>query len=123
MHLVHDIFVHVVNRFILLLESHCSCLLLFYSSSHYIGLYRSYHDGEHYNSVRLVNDACDGPARPIIIKVKALQSLDAIHLNLAVLFPCTWAIEVRAGGYLTLTIKLYHDRLIQIYLRWTITRE
>ncbi|RVX21081.1 hypothetical protein CK203_001715 [Vitis vinifera] len=29
---------------------------------------RSYHDGEHYNSVRLKEDPCDGPARPIIIK-------------------------------------------------------
>lgn len=30
---------------------------------------RSYHDGEHYNSVRLANDPGDGPARPILIKV------------------------------------------------------
>lgn len=30
---------------------------------------RSYHDGEHYNSVRLKEDSCSGPARPIIIKV------------------------------------------------------
>ncbi|KAI5418059.1 variant 6, OVARIAN TUMOR DOMAIN-containing deubiquitinating enzyme 7 [Lathyrus oleraceus] len=28
----------------------------------------SYHDGEHYNSVRLKDDPCDGPARSIIIK-------------------------------------------------------
>lgn len=27
-----------------------------------------YHDGEHYNSVRLKEDTCTGPARPIIIK-------------------------------------------------------
>ena len=32
-------------------------------------LSRSYHDGEHYNSVRLKDDPCDGPARSIIIKV------------------------------------------------------
>ncbi|QCD81608.1 OTU domain-containing protein 3 isoform X2 [Vigna unguiculata] len=31
----------------------------------------SYHDGEHYNSVRLKDDPCDGPARPIVIKVDA----------------------------------------------------
>ena len=33
--------------------------------------FRSYHDEEHYNSVRLKEDPCDGPARPIIIKVYA----------------------------------------------------
>ncbi|XP_072993067.1 OVARIAN TUMOR DOMAIN-containing deubiquitinating enzyme 7 isoform X4 [Typha latifolia] len=28
-----------------------------------------YHDGEHYNSVRLEDDSCEGPAMPIAIKV------------------------------------------------------
>jgi OTU domain-containing protein 3 len=32
-------------------------------------VFRSYHDEEHYNSVRLKEDPSDGPARPIIIKV------------------------------------------------------
>ncbi|GAB4848995.1 OVARIAN TUMOR DOMAIN-containing deubiquitinating enzyme 7, variant 2 [Ancistrocladus abbreviatus] len=31
-------------------------------------IHLSYHDGEHYNSVRLKEDPADGPARPIIIK-------------------------------------------------------
>ncbi|XP_021659834.2 OVARIAN TUMOR DOMAIN-containing deubiquitinating enzyme 7 isoform X3 [Hevea brasiliensis] len=31
----------------------------------------SYHDEEHYNSVRLKEDPCDGPARPIIIEADA----------------------------------------------------
>ncbi|KAG8641200.1 OVARIAN TUMOR DOMAIN-containing deubiquitinating enzyme 7 isoform X3 [Manihot esculenta] len=31
----------------------------------------SYHDEEHYNSVRLKEDPCDGPARPVIIKADA----------------------------------------------------
>ncbi|XP_030498778.1 OVARIAN TUMOR DOMAIN-containing deubiquitinating enzyme 7 isoform X2 [Cannabis sativa] len=31
----------------------------------------SYHDGEHYNSVRSKEDSCEGPARPITIKVDA----------------------------------------------------
>ncbi|XP_014509808.1 OTU domain-containing protein 3 isoform X2 [Vigna radiata var. radiata] len=31
----------------------------------------SYHDGEHYNSVRLKDDPFDGPARPIVIKADA----------------------------------------------------
>ncbi|KAF7136382.1 hypothetical protein RHSIM_Rhsim08G0099200 [Rhododendron simsii] len=31
----------------------------------------SYHDGEHYNSVRLKEDTSNGPARPIIIKADA----------------------------------------------------
>ncbi|CAN4093740.1 unnamed protein product [Withania somnifera] len=31
-------------------------------------LHLSYHDGEHYNSVRLKEDSCTGPASPIIIK-------------------------------------------------------
>lgn len=30
-----------------------------------------YHDGEHYDSVRLKEDSCEGPARPIILKVDA----------------------------------------------------
>uniref|UniRef100_A0A2N9FE21 OTU domain-containing protein n=1 Tax=Fagus sylvatica TaxID=28930 RepID=A0A2N9FE21_FAGSY len=37
----------------------------------------SYHDDEHYNSVRLKEDTCDGPARPIIIKVDADLSATA----------------------------------------------
>lgn len=32
-------------------------------------LFRSYHDGEHYNSVRSREDACGGPARPVVIEV------------------------------------------------------
>ncbi|XP_016185369.1 OTU domain-containing protein 3 isoform X5 [Arachis ipaensis] len=32
-------------------------------------IHLSYHDGEHYNSVRLKDDPCDGPARSIVIKV------------------------------------------------------
>ncbi|XP_051126746.1 OVARIAN TUMOR DOMAIN-containing deubiquitinating enzyme 7 [Andrographis paniculata] len=31
-------------------------------------IHLSYHDGEHYNSVRLKEDTCSGPARPIVIK-------------------------------------------------------
>ncbi|XP_057482510.1 OVARIAN TUMOR DOMAIN-containing deubiquitinating enzyme 7-like isoform X2 [Actinidia eriantha] len=34
-------------------------------------LHLSYHDGEHYNSVRLKEDTSTGPARPIIIKADA----------------------------------------------------
>ncbi|KAL2333521.1 hypothetical protein Fmac_014734 [Flemingia macrophylla] len=34
-------------------------------------IHLSYHDGEHYNSVRLKDDPCDGPARPIVIKADA----------------------------------------------------
>ncbi|KAK9284856.1 hypothetical protein L1049_024036 [Liquidambar formosana] len=34
-------------------------------------IHLSYHDGEHYNSVRLKEDSCIGPARPIIIKADA----------------------------------------------------
>ncbi|XP_075652820.1 OVARIAN TUMOR DOMAIN-containing deubiquitinating enzyme 7 isoform X2 [Castanea sativa] len=37
----------------------------------------SYHDEEHYNSVRLKEDPCDGPARPIIIKADADLSATA----------------------------------------------
>ncbi|XP_074304438.1 OVARIAN TUMOR DOMAIN-containing deubiquitinating enzyme 7 isoform X2 [Silene latifolia] len=31
-------------------------------------IHLSYHDGEHYNSVRMKEDPCDGPARPVSIK-------------------------------------------------------
>lgn len=31
-------------------------------------IHLSYHDGEHYNSVRLKEDLCSGPAKPIVIK-------------------------------------------------------
>ncbi|KAL3019478.1 hypothetical protein AAZX31_05G086000 [Glycine max] len=34
-------------------------------------IHLSYHDGEHYNSVRLKDDPFDGPARPIVIKADA----------------------------------------------------
>ncbi|XP_019183593.1 PREDICTED: OTU domain-containing protein 3 isoform X3 [Ipomoea nil] len=34
-------------------------------------IHLSYHDGEHYNSVRLKEDSCSGPARPVIIKADA----------------------------------------------------
>lgn len=34
-------------------------------------IHLSYHDGEHYNSVRLQDDSCEGPAKPIVIKVDA----------------------------------------------------
>ncbi|VFQ86537.1 unnamed protein product [Cuscuta campestris] len=34
-------------------------------------IHLSYHDGEHYNSVRLKEDTCNGPARPINIKADA----------------------------------------------------
>ncbi|KAI9089327.1 hypothetical protein K1719_029606 [Acacia pycnantha] len=34
-------------------------------------IHLSYHDGEHYNSVRLKTDPGDGPARPIVIKADA----------------------------------------------------
>ncbi|XP_048335478.1 OVARIAN TUMOR DOMAIN-containing deubiquitinating enzyme 7 isoform X2 [Ziziphus jujuba] len=42
-------------------------------SAHMVHL--SYHDGEHYNSVRLKEDSCEGPARPIIIKADADLSM------------------------------------------------
>ncbi|KAF3438985.1 hypothetical protein FNV43_RR17260 [Rhamnella rubrinervis] len=35
----------------------------------------SYHDGEHYNSVRLKEDSCEGPTKPIIIKADADLSM------------------------------------------------
>ncbi|KAI9165254.1 hypothetical protein LWI28_010503 [Acer negundo] len=34
-------------------------------------IHLSYHDEEHYNSVRLKEDTCTGPARPIVIKADA----------------------------------------------------
>ncbi|KAH0856715.1 hypothetical protein HID58_084976 [Brassica napus] len=37
-------------------------------------LFRSYHDGEHYNSVRSKEDACGGPARPVVIEADAKVS-------------------------------------------------
>lgn len=35
-------------------------------------IHLSYHDGEHYNSVRSKEDTCAGPARPIAIKVSVI---------------------------------------------------
>ncbi|KAL8473063.1 hypothetical protein ACS0TY_029391 [Phlomoides rotata] len=37
-------------------------------------IHLSYHDGEHYNSVRAKEDTCSGPARPIVIKGDAVVS-------------------------------------------------
>ncbi|KAL6961465.1 ubiquitinyl hydrolase 1, partial [Sarracenia purpurea var. burkii] len=45
---------------------------------------RSYHDGEHYNSVRLKEDTCIGPARPIIIKADADLSATSHQAKVAV---------------------------------------
>ncbi|XP_022133264.1 OTU domain-containing protein 3 isoform X2 [Momordica charantia] len=39
----------------------------------------SYHDEEHYNSVRLKEDTCAGPARPIIIKGDAVPSANSLQ--------------------------------------------
>ncbi|KDO79147.1 hypothetical protein CISIN_1g030016mg [Citrus sinensis] len=39
----------------------------------------SYHDGEHYNGVRLKEDSCIGSARPIIIKADADISAASIQ--------------------------------------------
>ncbi|KAL7231779.1 hypothetical protein ACSBR2_009919 [Camellia fascicularis] len=44
----------------------------------------SYHDGEHYNSVRLKEDTCTGPARPIIIKADADLSATSRQAKVAV---------------------------------------
>ncbi|KAF8101476.1 hypothetical protein N665_0205s0068 [Sinapis alba] len=37
-------------------------------------IHLSYHDGEHYNSVRSKEDACGGPARPVVIQADAKVS-------------------------------------------------
>uniref|UniRef100_A0A7N0ZZU6 OTU domain-containing protein n=1 Tax=Kalanchoe fedtschenkoi TaxID=63787 RepID=A0A7N0ZZU6_KALFE len=47
------------------------------SEAHMVHL--SYHDGEHYNSVRLKEDSCAGPARPILIKADAGLSATSHH--------------------------------------------
>lgn len=39
-------------------------------------IHLSYHDGEHYNSVRLKEDLGEGPAKPVILKVDANISAD-----------------------------------------------
>ncbi|KAL5556961.1 hypothetical protein UlMin_039197 [Ulmus minor] len=44
----------------------------------------SYHDNEHYNSVRLKEDTCLGPARPIIIKADAELSMTSHQAKVAV---------------------------------------
>ncbi|XP_038721909.1 OVARIAN TUMOR DOMAIN-containing deubiquitinating enzyme 7 isoform X2 [Tripterygium wilfordii] len=44
----------------------------------------SYHDGEHYNSVRLKEDPCDGPARSMIIKADADLSMNSHKKSAAV---------------------------------------
>ncbi|KAL4582257.1 hypothetical protein LXL04_006801 [Taraxacum kok-saghyz] len=44
-------------------------------------IHLSYHDLEHYNSVRLKDDTCDGPTRPIIIKADAELSVKSHQPN------------------------------------------
>ncbi|KAM0039640.1 putative ubiquitinyl hydrolase 1 [Helianthus debilis subsp. tardiflorus] len=44
----------------------------------------SYHDWEHYNSVRLKEDPCNGPATPIIIKADVDLSVKSHQTNAAV---------------------------------------
>lgn len=46
-------------------------------------IHLSYHDGEHYNSVRLKEDQCSGPAMPVIIKqVHNKQNLQLLNQKL-----------------------------------------
>lgn len=47
--------------------------------------FRSYHDEEHYNSVRLKEDTCSGPARPVIIKVSVCNCVNIIIYNYVIL--------------------------------------
>jgi hypothetical protein len=42
---------------------------------------RSYHDGEHYNSVHRLDDFGIGPAQPITIEVRLLRQLLWEYLN------------------------------------------
>ncbi|KAL0461804.1 UNVERIFIED_CONTAM: OVARIAN TUMOR DOMAIN-containing deubiquitinating enzyme 7 [Sesamum latifolium] len=44
-------------------------------------IHLSYHDGEHYNSVRSKEDTCCGPARPIVIKGDAEVSAKSNQLK------------------------------------------
>lgn len=64
---------------------------------------RSYHDGEHYNSVRLKDDPCDGPPKSIVIKVP-----------IWILFPYI-PIIVKASSYVWL--NLVCERLMLIFQR------
>lgn len=50
-------------------------------------IHLSYHDWEHYNSVRLKEDTCNGPTRPIIIKADADLSVKSHQANAAVAKP------------------------------------
>ncbi|KAJ9562317.1 hypothetical protein OSB04_007477 [Centaurea solstitialis] len=47
-------------------------------------IHLSYHDWEHYNSVRLKEDTCNGPTRPIIIKADADLSVKSHQVNATV---------------------------------------
>ncbi|KAK3020017.1 hypothetical protein RJ639_004977, partial [Escallonia herrerae] len=47
-------------------------------------IHLSYHDWEHYNSVRLNEDTCTGPARPVIIKADADLSANSNQGKVAV---------------------------------------
>ncbi|XP_071730944.1 OVARIAN TUMOR DOMAIN-containing deubiquitinating enzyme 7-like isoform X2 [Rutidosis leptorrhynchoides] len=47
-------------------------------------IHLSYHDFEHYNSVRLKDDTCNGPAMPIIIKADADLSVKPQQVNSSV---------------------------------------
>lgn len=70
---------------------------------------RSYHDGEHYNSVRLKDDPCDGPAKSIVIKVP-----------IWILFPYIQII-VKASSYVWLILVC--ERLMLIFQRHHIRRK
>lgn len=61
----------------------------------YVCYSRSYHDGEHYNSVRLKDDPFDGPARSIVIKVL-----------IGVLFPKS-QINVKSSSYCLINSSLW----------------
>lgn len=69
--------------------------------------FRSYHDEEHYNSVRLKEDPCDGPARPIIIKVYA-RLPTFFFLNTAYLY----------NRNLYMSLNIYWCNILIIYSLW-----
>lgn len=49
-----------------------------FSISELVYFCSSYHDGEHYNSVRSKDDTCSGPARTIVIKVSLVVFEDLL---------------------------------------------
>lgn len=78
------------NIFIFQQGQPCWRIVNFTPTEAHPAIYLSYHDGDHYNSVRLKDDFNTGPPDPIDLSACAVDP-DSIEQNDQVLIPGAWS--------------------------------